>query len=66
MNRERIIEIIQSPKRDRFIAEVDRLLRIPCRCEECWTDRGMHDPRECMWEMMNELRELISEPTEAR
>lgn len=27
-----------------------------CQCHECWTERGIHDPKGCTWEALAELR----------
>lgn len=32
-----------------------------CRCDDCWTSRGRHDPHGCTWEDAMDLREAMAE-----
>ena len=55
--------------RDRYLSELAALRKVaeaahaladvPCSCDDCWTARGRHDPRGCVWVETADLRAAL-------
>lgn len=37
-----------------------------CNCHACWTDRGQHDPKGCLWFDIVDLRAAVEDEQKAR
>jgi hypothetical protein len=51
---------------DEVVRQASRLVEnVRCICHECWTSRGQHDPKGCVWEATSDLRSAVESERKA-